>query len=475
MNLSRDFQSDSFWRIGGFLTLLAAYGLAAALPLSSVPFDLFLIGGAGFYLCVRLHIRGCAYALMLLALAGIFGHLFLEESHFLRLGLEASFACSFFAAALSFESDAERLAGLESQLISRAAAIQNLEDEMGKIRESQIEIQISSSKKIEELQKNYEEIAVEKSSLEILNDVLRKANAAHFDEKKVLENQRLEEQREYAAAHRELAQLQNELSQIKASDLTSENRSLLKELNSARFEKEQTRLINETLVRLHADETIRAKENEERLKEFADQRVEQQSADFQREIQQLTDELSKSAAVRLQMESRLNAWNEKQEIDLQIDREEIQEHLKSAEEKIQELAKIECLYKQLRSQFEEKNRVLHEARCALFKAETELQTRALEKEEHNAFFPELLREEFNRVDEEMALLQAENFELQDLVTYLTKRLPELPISFAANRTPLPAGQPSLEETLREALIPKRKKKAKKALKEDAADLSERLF
>lgn len=460
----------SFWRIAGPLTLLAAYGLAAALPLSVFPFDLFLSGGAGLYLCARWHVRGCAYALMLLALAGIFGHLFLEESHFLRLGLEASFGCSLFVAALSFESETERFSRLESQLSSKATVIQNLEEEMVKVRESQVESQLSSSMKIEELEKNYEEISTEKSSLEILNDVLRKANAAYFDEKTALENQRMEEQREYAFAQSALAELQNELSQIKMSDLATLNRSLLKELNSARFEKEQTRLINETLVRMHADETIRAKEAEDRERELVieRQKIEQQSEAFQIEIQELKSELSKLADERWEMETRLSALKENQETDLKMDQEEIQEQLRAAEKKIQEISKFEFLYKQLKSQFEEKNRILHEARCALFKTETELQTRAMEKEEQNSLFPEFLREELSGLDEEIAALQRENLELQDLVTYLTKRM-EPTISFAAHRTPLPAGKPSLEETLREALIPKRKKKTKKSVQDDAAE------
>jgi hypothetical protein len=461
-------EPSSFWQIAGVLTLLAAYALAAALPLSSFPFDLFLTGALGLYFCSRWHVKGCAYAFMLLALGGICGHAFLEAHHFLRFGIEASFACSFLVAALSFEQEAEGLAGLRSQFLSRAAAIQNLEDEIGKVREAQVETQISSAKKIDDLQKNYEEISAEKSSLEILNDVLRKANAAHFEEKTAIESRSLEDRRRLASAQNEIEQIQNELASFKKVDLAVENQSLLRSLNSARFEKEQTRLINEMLVRLHASESIRAQEAGDRLKSSLEEKrlIDDQIGGLQGEISQLTEALSKSIAERGQMEARLAElklvrYDSKEVEEIKLERAEIQQRLTAAEEKILDLAKVESLYKQLKAQFVEKNHVLHEARSALFKAETELQTLTLKNEEQSSLLPEFLRVELDRLDKEIEDLQKENMQLQDLVTYLTEtERQSAPALFSLHRTPLPAGQPSLEDTLREALIPKRKKKAK---------------
>ncbi len=369
-----------FWNVSGPITLLSAYAIAAALPLASFPLDLFLTGAAGFYLCSLYRLKGCSYALMLLSLSGILGHLFLETHHLLRLGLEASFACSFFAAALSFEKEEEKLSALGSQLVLRASAIQNLEEEMGKVRDLHLETQLASAAKVDELRKNYEEIATEKSSLEILNDVLRKANAAHFQEKAILDKRALEDERRLAGEAEELGRIRLEAAHFKEAAHLEAGRSF-------------------------------------------------------KEIE-----------------------------DLKMDRSEIQERLAAAEKKVHELSTAQALYRQLKAQFEEKSQLLHETRSLLFKAETELQTRALEKEEQNSFLPEELRVELDRCDQEMAELQEENRHLQDLVTQLTVK--EKPVSFAHHRTPLPAGQPSLEETLREALIPKRKKKTKKPAQQD---------
>ena len=278
------------------------------------------------------------------------------------------------------------------------------------------------------------------------------------------------------AAQYALEQLQNELNGLKKIDLAIENESLLRELNQARFDKEQMRQINEALVRLHADESIRAKEADDLLKIITveKQRIEEQFLTLRQEIEQLTEELARLVAERQQMESKLSdlqtaSYFEENDTklieELKADRAEIQQRLNAAEQTILDLAKVEFLYKQLKTQFEEKNRVLHETRSALFKVETELQTTAIEKEEETSLLPEALKLELSRLDEEISELQGENVQLQDLVTHLIQTFSES-APFALHRTPLPAGQPSLEETLREALIPKRKKKAKKPVQQD---------
>jgi hypothetical protein len=408
------------WQTLGPITLLIAYAILALLPLT-FPYDLFLTGAVGLYFCGRWQLKGCSYALILLALFGLVGHIFFENHHFLRLGLEACFGCSFFIAALAFEMEAEEGAGWESLLASRLLAIRNLEEEIAKSRESQIEAQIGTTKKVEELQKNYEELASEKSSLEILNDVLRKANAAQSNEKWLDDKIRLD-----ALLH-EKHFLELELDRFKKGDLAEENRALQKDLNDARFHREQNRLISETLARLHADATIRAK-------------------DLEMELQQAKEAASASVVIS-------------------PDFEELQEHLAATERKMSQLLQMEHLYKQLKVQFEEKSQILHQTRSALFKAETELQTLALEKSENGPFLPEPLSKELSQLDEEIESLRGENLQLQELVTHLTERLPQ-PGLFASQRTPLPAGAPSLEETLRESLLPKKKRKSKKAKEQD---------
>jgi len=450
-------EQGTVWQIFGPLALFAALALAAALPLAVFPADLLLAGGIGLYFCARYRLKGCSYALILLAATGLAAHLFFEESHFLRLGLEASFACSFFIAALCFEEEALRFSQLDAQLASRLAAIQNLEEEIGQVRGAQVDSQISFERKFEEIRKISEELQSEKSSLEILNDVLRKANAAHSDEKRTLEERIEESKRQAATFLSELQQAKSELNSLKGSDLAAENRSLLQELNRIRFDRQQERQINETLARMHASVVFRAKESDERLRAALEekQKGEELIAKLQEEIGRLSGEIEK-AEIRL---AEMQKGRESEEV------QEFKMRLAAAELKVHELAKSEFLYRQLKSQFEEKNRVLHEARSALFKAETQLQTKALEKEEREVFLPEGLRVELDSLEEEIQQLKTENLELQDLVTHLIRE-PSQPQGFALHRTPLPAGQPSLEETLREALIPKKKKKTKKPVQQD---------
>ncbi|HSX38203.1 MAG TPA: hypothetical protein VLE95_05170 [Chlamydiales bacterium] len=323
---------SSIWQVMGPLTLLGAVCIATTLSLSLFPVDLFFNGAAGLYLCSRWQVKGCYYAVLLLAFSGIVVHTLFESHHLLRLGLEASFICSFIVIALVCELEWLKFSHLQSQLASSLSVVQNLEDESGKFRESATDAQIALEKKLEELQKNFDDLASEKSTIEILNDVLRKANAAGRQEKTALENQMFDIQREFSQAL--------------------------------------------------------------------------------------------------------------------FDQEHIGEELVS-------LRKVNFEYVQLKEQFEEKNAILHTTRSLLFKAETQLQRIAIEKEQGaDASFQDV-HEEFKQFDEEIERLQLENTQLQELATHLIEKTG----SIAIHRTPLPKAV-SLEETLREALIPKRKKKTK---------------
>ena len=82
---------------------------------------------------------------------------------------------------------------------------------------------------------------------------------------------------------------------------------------------------------------------------------------------------------------------------------------------MQSLAQIEPLFKQLKNQFDEKNKVLHQTRSELFKADTELKTMQIEKDQSALLLPE----EIFELDEEIVRLEEENQELQDLVSVLS--------------------------------------------------------
>lgn len=421
-------EKTDLWQIAGPIGLCLSLVLAAK---GSFPFDLCLVGCIGLILSARLRMQGCFYALILLLASGIFAHSFLELQHFWRLGVEASLACSFFITAFSFETAFLASSSLQTGLEAKESAIRNLEEEIAFERKQEADHQIAASKKIEELQKNLEELQTEKATLEILGDVLRKENSSHYAETQRLEEQILERKREVSELLLEQADLQKEIASIKQADISLENKSLLQQLNSARIEKEQARLINETLVRLHAKESLRVKELEENP---------------QGPIEAVKQE-----------------------------RDDCKQQLSQAEDKIQALTEVSVRYRQLQSQFEERNRILHETRKSLFKADTELQTIRIEKEERGLDSGILSREwlaELDHLTVEVTALRQENEELEAIVTHLTSSpglgSPGSTIreAFSGKKKALPPGQLSLEETLREALVPKKRKRAKKNPQQD---------
>lgn len=106
---------------------------------------------------------------------------------------------------------------------------------------------------------------------------------------------------------------------------------------------------------------------------------------------------------------------QKEAAKAEAEKAHLREQIGFLQEKMQSLAQIEPLFKQLKNQFDEKNKVLHQTRSDLFKADTELKTLHIEKEQSAQFIPE----EIIQLDEELVRLEEENQELQDLVSVLS--------------------------------------------------------
>ena len=94
------------------------------------------------------------------------------------------------------------------------------------------------------------------------------------------------------------------------------------------------------------------------------------------------------------------------------------------QERLQTAAHKEGLYLELKKQFDEKNRVLHQTRVELFQSNTALEAVRLEQEQQKAGeMPEaerLLSNELAALEQERQILQQENEKLFDLVTLLSK-------------------------------------------------------
>lgn len=430
-----------------FLLCALAFAIREA-----IPYDLLLVAGGGFLLSTKLQIRGCCYALLLLGLISIARHAFFTTNHLWALGIEGSLGLSLFITALASEQGGAWIRSLESQIETRKSALENLEEEFIKARETAQELQIAFQEKVAYLQKELEETQAEHSSILVLNEVLRKTTAKHLKEVEEVRHSLSDTKYEVQQLKKECIEAEKELIRLKNSDhLVIENQKLTQVLNQVRYEREQTDLLNETLTRLHIRDGWRIQEDEEELSNlkaqlrFAHEKIQSiekplqdEISEGKRECEHLRlefDKLSEEAhRIRQQLvkfqeiqiernflKERLDAATTELAHQKPVIDPAAMERLKFAEEKIQHLSQIEPLFKQLKEQFKEKNQLLHEVRSDLFRTDTELQRLKIEKEALDLTpIPKELEEELEGLTLQLKGLQEENDELQDLVTFLSE-------------------------------------------------------
>lgn len=365
--------------IWGPISLLFTLSLSVK---TAIPFDLLLMAAVGFFLSARLQVRGCCYSLILLGLLSIVKHAFLITDHLWVLGIESSLGCAFFITALGCEQGTTWIESLQSQMETRKAALENLEEELAKTQETAQEQQIAFQGKVSTLQKELEEVQIEHSSLLILNEVLRKTTARHAKESESAAGALRDAMRQIDFIRGEYEACERELTRLKSDDaLAIQNESLMKELNQARYDKEETHLINETLARLHLREVLRAKD------------ADQEAASLQEQLASLHKEVQRTARP--------------------LEEESVQK-------KMLHLSQIELLFKQLKKQFDEKNQILHETRAVFFKTDTELQKLKMEKAALDLNpLPKEVENELENLSEQVLALEEENHELQELISILT--------------------------------------------------------
>lgn len=389
--------------IWGPIFLLCTLSLGAK---TAIPFDLLFIALSGLYLSARWKMRGCCYALALLAIAASIKHALISD-HLFQLGIEGSLGCAFFVTALACEQGASLIETLTSQIQTRKAALENLEEEIAKLQETSQSLQISFQEKAATLQKELEDLQTDHSSLLILNEVLRKTSARHLQENERLAANAQDLQHQEEMLRAELDTCRQDLIRFTNTEATAlQNKQLFKELNAARYEKEQTYLINETLARLYARESLKAKDANEEASALSSQ-----LSAATHLIQPLQEELIQTRAAL-----------EKSVKSQQTDNQSLDFY---AQEKMMHLSQMEPLFKQLKKQFEEKNQVLQQTRSELFKSDTELQRLQLEKAalELNPI-PREVEAELQGLGEQIQVLEEENQQLQELITLLTKDSPD---------------------------------------------------
>jgi len=317
--------------------------------------DIAILSAIGMVLCFSLRRRALAYVLPLLAFSAFFHHFFLD-THLWQFGIELSVALGFLISALSAEQLRAKEISFEEKLQTQAHTLSNLEEEANRSRQEAQDENVALQNRLSELQKELDEARTEMASLQILNDVIRKSSL------------KPEEASQLATYERRIAELLVEIQSLSLSPSAEENARLTQELNLARVEREQTYLINETLVRMHAS---------------ADRKI--------KELQAHTSEPSPDTAI-------------------------LQERLRA-------LSETQSLYFQLKQQFEEKNEILHQTRKELFHTDTALQAAHLElrhKDFETPLSESLLLQEVTQLEEEKRRLECESAELLEIVTVLLK-------------------------------------------------------
>ena len=327
------------------LLFLGPAALLCATALSPVA---LLMALPGFALSSYYRMRGFAYSLVLLGLAAFCNHGFLTPDHFWQFGIEVSLACSFWITALAQEERAHANHSFHSQFEASVSTTRYLEEELNKCQEEKTTTQMAADVKLNSLQNKLEEVEKDHSSILILNEVLRKTTACHIEEKNELEKGSIELQRKIGLMREEIDRYEKK---------RPDRDILMKELNAARIEREQTHLINETLAKLHAQKC--------------------------QELEQL-----KAAP--------------------------------SVEEPLGP-SLFELQFHQLRKQFDEKNKVLHATRQELFYKDTELEAIKIERQHADLSVDSLVEPMQREVEElvvETSSLKEENSQLQDLIAVL---------------------------------------------------------
>jgi hypothetical protein len=398
--------------------------------------DLSLLCLAAVFFCIKLPRRGLFYSILLLVLSAACKHLFFMNHHFWQFGIELSACLGFAITALSSEQLQEREMALRAQMSGKEQTLRNLEEEIEKSKETALQENLSLQEKLTSLQKEFEETVAELDSVQVLSNVLRKASA----------KQSLVEETLFQK-DQELFALQQELAKLKEAMAPDEEQiaSLRKELNSARLQREQTHLVNETLARLVSIQSKKAErvdaKEEELQKALAD------FAQLNAENLEITDQKERLEELTMHLEGELRACAHfRGQVE---ERGQMIEHL---EERLKSLSHVQALYLQLKSQFDDKNEVLHQTRVELFRTDTALMGAQREQELQSsapAFSEQLLAQDLNVLEKENTALEEENGALTELVTQLVHERAQM--SFIPDEAP------------RKLPVPKKtvKKKAKK--------------
>jgi|GEM_PF-3881579 len=399
---TQDEKSISLFFLGTIFLFLSLY-----LTIGSGSFELWGASFLSLLILWKYPSKGALFSIILVAVAALWSHLFVTDTHLWQLGLEFSVLSSLLVMALTSKDLEESILKIKEKLVvdleKQGEADQKfsnysaeLEKEKEAIFESKSEVEraLSSSKE-------------ENGKLQHLIDTMNETGKELARGREALLSDLNDKAQNVCVLKRELEELQkNSHLPTDSERINRENQNLLIEVNAAKSELHKNKKEREEITNLLAQEKIKRNASDTKCESLV------------KEYNQLKQEknLKTVSPSEIAQLKKLNA-------DLQKSLSEKVDRLGTLHQKVEDLKQIEPVYFQLRKQFEEKNQVLHEARSQLFRTESEIMS--LERKNQSLeqrFDPaiEKLLGEMSEIDQELELFKSENEELIGLITKLSQ-------------------------------------------------------
>lgn len=403
--------SIQFWNLLGPIFIVLTLFLTSFATGSNK--DLFLMSVIGLALCWKKGRRGLIYTLIFFVALVVMKHYQITGNHLWQMGIESSLFLGFIISYLSFQHTSEYINFLDESKKKHMSDLTKAEEELKKEEDFHQRQHKNFKYEIERINLQLEEKKKEIDSFKSLVQSLR-------DGAKEGENQRLGLLSQIKEKDHKSSLLRQEIEDMKAHILTLENseelyqrnKKLLDDLNALRVEKEQTHAINQSLAKMLSkeieDKKTREKENEsltERLN-ISENRIlslQNQISGFEEKLKNLNTDVPEKSHSKLSSEN------------IARDKELLVEY----EKRYQELKKAEILLKQLKKQFEDKQKVLSTTRKELFLANEQLEKIKKDKELKELDETQEVKDLYLQIgefEEEIVRLEEENLDLQEIVT-----------------------------------------------------------
>ncbi len=168
------------WILFSTLFLLIANSLMHCFSRAMSLTDLYVVSLIGFSLSSIWCFRGFFASVFLLFCLGFWGHFFIEGAHSIRFAFETSLLCSFWMIAGSAEEKKSSQDEAHTKISALTEEGQHWKEEALRYQSAIEQERFLAAQAKEAFEVSFASMQAEKNAIEILNDVLRQANAALF-------------------------------------------------------------------------------------------------------------------------------------------------------------------------------------------------------------------------------------------------------------------------------------------------------